>query len=165
MNWRPDLAVGFAGTALGIAALVAVPYQIRGQGYDAITDIQSPAFFPILIALLMIGVSALLLFSHLRAPTSPEFQVTGKTQPEDETGPAAMPQRLIATAFCLIAYYLSLEIAGMVLASIALILVLSLILGFRRYVLLGIVALLIPTAIYYSFEKGLYVLLPAGSFF
>lgn len=165
MNWRPDVAVGFAGTALGIAALVAVPFQIRGQGYDAITDIQSPAFFPILIALLMIGVSALLLFMRLGWAPAHEEPASGKTRPEDETGRVAMPQRLIATAFCLVAYYLALEIAGMVLASIALIVALSLVLGFRRYVLLGIVAVLIPTGIYYSFEKGLYVLLPAGSLF
>lgn len=165
MNWRPDVAVGFAGTALGIAALIAVPYQIRGQGYDAIADIQSPAFFPILIALLMVCVSALLLFLRLCYPSAQGDPATGKTQPADETGPVAMPQRMIATAFCLIAYYVSIDIAGMVLASTALILVLSLVLGFRRYVLLGIVALLIPTAIYYSFEKGLYVLLPAGTLF
>jgi len=165
MNWRPDLAVGFAGTALGIAALIAIPYQIRGQGYDAIADIQSPAFFPILIALLMIGVSAVLLFVRLCYPPAPEGAASDRIQPEGETGRVAMPQRLIATAFCLITYYLALEIVGMVPASIALIVVLSLVLGFRRYALLGIVALLIPTAIYYSFEKGLYVLLPAGALF
>jgi len=165
MQGRRDAAVAIAGAALGLAALIAVPAQIRGQGYDALFDVQSPAFFPILIALLMIAVSLGLLASRFLAAQRRDGD-TGDIQPlSDETGPIEAPARLAAAALCLLAYYAALDLIGMVIASVLLIVVLSLVLGFRRYGIVAAVAAIVPTALYYSFQKGLYVMLPAGSLF
>jgi hypothetical protein len=158
MIWRPDIAVAIVGAALGVGALLAVPAQIRGQGFGAIADVQSPAFFPILIALLMVAVSILLLTARRREAQEPP-------EANDETGPIEAPRRLAAAALCLIAYYGALELIGMVVASILVIAVLALTLGYRRYGILAAVALALPVGIFLAFEKGLFVLLPAGKLF
>jgi hypothetical protein len=158
MIWRPDRAVAIVGATLGLGALAAVPEQIRGQGYGAIADVQSPAFFPILIALLMVAVSILLLTARRREAQEPP-------EANDETGPIEAPRRLAAAALCLIAYYGALELIGMVVASILVIAVLALTLGYRRYGILAAVALALPVGIFLAFEKGLFVLLPAGKLF
>jgi hypothetical protein len=158
MIWRPDRAVAIVGAALGVGALLAVPAQIRGQGFGAIADVQSPAFFPILIALLMVAVSILLLTARRREAQEPP-------EANDETGPIEAPRRLAAAALCLIAYYGALELIGMVVASILVIAVLALTLGYRRYGILAAVALALPVGIFLAFEKGLFVLLPAGKLF
>jgi hypothetical protein len=158
MIWRSDRAVAIVGAALGVGALLAVPAQIRGQGFGAIADVQSPAFFPILIALLMVAMSVLLLTARRREPSKPR-------DAGDETGPVEAPRRLAAAALCLIAYYGALELIGMVVASILVIAVLALTLGYRRYGILAAVALALPVGIFLAFEKGLFVLLPAGKLF
>jgi hypothetical protein len=158
MSWRPDVAVAIVGAALGLGALAAVPTQIRGQGYGAIADIQSPAFFPILIALLMVAMSILLLTARRREPPNP-------AQAGDETGPVEAPRRLAAAALCLAAYYGALELIGMVTASVLVIGALALTLGYRRYGVLAAVAAAVPVILFLAFEKGLFVLLPEGRLF
>lgn len=165
MQGRRDAAVAIAGAAFGFAALIAVPAQIRGQGYDALFDVQSPAFFPILIALLMIAVSLVLFASRFLAVQRREGDTGDIQARSDETGPIEAPARLAAAALCLLAYYAALDLIGMVVASFLLIVVLSLVLGFRRYGIVAAVAAIVPTILYYSFQKGLYVMLPAGSLF
>lgn len=157
MAWRPDIAVAIAGATLGLGALFAVPAQIRGQGYGAIADIQSPAFFPILIALLTVVMSVLLLTARRSPPKPPEAG--------DETGPVEAPRRLAAAAFCLVAYYAALQLVGMVTASVLAIAALALVLGYRRYRLLAAVSVAVPACLFLAFEKGLFVLLPAGKLF
>lgn len=161
MKGRQDVAVAIVGTMLGLGALIAIPVEIPGQSYAAIENVQSPAFFPILISLLLIGLGLLLLASRLRNPT--KAQSVGLRS--DEVGPVEAPGRLLATAICLIAYYSALTLIGMVTASVVLIAALALILGYRRFAVLGTIALALPVAIYLAFEKGLFVLLPAGRIF
>lgn len=161
MKGRQDVAVAIVATALGLGALIAVPSEIRGQGYAAIADVQSPAFFPILIALLLTALGLLLLVSTLRKPA----KARSDAMRSDEIGPIEAPGRLAAAAICLVVYYSALTVIGMVAASILLIAVLALVLGYRRLAVLGAIALALPIAIFLAFEKGLFVMLPAGRIF
>jgi hypothetical protein len=158
MIWRPDIAVAIVGASLGLGALLGVPAQI-----SAIADVQSPAFFPILIALVLVAVSVLLLTARRLGPSKPG-EITAPAE-GDETGPVEAPRRLAAAALCLVAYYAALELIGMVPASVLAIAALALTLGYRRYGILAAVALALPVGIFLAFEKGLFVLLPAGKLF
>ncbi len=164
MHERRDATVAIVGAAFGLAALIAVPAQIKGQGYDALFDVQSPAFFPILIALLMIAVSLTLLASRFLATQRRDVDDDAQPQSE-EAGPIEAPVRLVAAALCLLVYDASLDLVGMVVGSAALIVVLSLVLGFRRYGIIAAVAAIVPVGLYVSFQKGLYVMLPSGTLF
>jgi hypothetical protein len=164
MIWRPDIAVAIVGASLGLGALLAVPAQIRGQGFGAIADVLSPAFFPILIALVLVAVSVLLLLTARRLGPSKPSEINAPAE-GDETGPVEAPRRLAAAALCLVAYYAALELVGMVAASVLAIAALALTLGYRRYGILAAVALALPVGIFLAFEKGLFVLLPAGKLF
>jgi Tripartite tricarboxylate transporter TctB family len=166
MHERRDAAVAIVGAAFGLAALIAIPSQIKGQSYDAPFDVQSPAFFPILIALLMIAVSVGLFAARFLVAQRRDASAAGIPQPQsDETGPIEAPVRLAAAVLCLLLYYASLDLVGMVAGSAALIVVLSLVLGFRRYGIIAAVAAIVPAALYFAFQKGLYVMLPAGTLF
>ncbi len=165
MKGRQDVAVAIIGTALGLGALIGIPIEIRGQSYAAIADVQSPAFFPILIALLLVALSLMLLASTRRDPAKHAAKAPQESMRSDEIGPIEAPGRLAATALCLVAYYGALDLIGMVAASVVLIAVLALVLGYRRYGVLGAISLALPIAIFLAFQKGLFVMLPAGRIF
>jgi hypothetical protein len=159
-----SITVSLFGLLFGLAVLLVLPWQVGGESYAAITNAQSPAFFPILLSAALVVFSGLLGFVTLRGSNS-EVATEDGVQASDEARPIESPLKVAAVALCLVLYYAALPLIGMIAASMSLILVMSYIMGFRNLLISGPVAVVIPFAIYLLFEKTLYVLLPQGKLF
>ena len=59
---RTNLSVAGFGVLFGMFVVLLIPGHAGGDGYAAIGDIQSSAFFPLVLAILLIVVSAGLLY-------------------------------------------------------------------------------------------------------
>lgn len=158
-----NLAVSAFGMLFGIAVFLLVPLQVGGEDYRAIANVQSPAFFPILLSAAVIVFSAILAFSTLR--NAGRHDADDALHTGDDARPIEAPLKVVGVAACLVLYYFALSLIGMIAASIILILVMSYIMGFRNFWIAGLVAAVIPLSIYFLFEKTLYVLLPEGRLF
>ena len=159
-----SILVGVFGIVFGATVLALVPTNAGQDGYAAFLDVQSPAFFPLILSTLLIVISTVFLcFSLYTAKAGSHGTVAGEQGAEGEAIEA--PYRLAATAATLIAYYVLLSWIGMLAASVFVIFVLSLILGFRRHLITVAVAILLPLAVYMLFQRGLYVMLPEGRLF
>lgn len=151
---RADHVVAGLGCAVGAAVLLLLPSQADPKGLDAIADPYSPAFFPIVIAaILMLASAALVITALLRAPAP-----AGDRSVE-------MPGRLVATGAWLVCYAVLILSIGMVVASAINIVVLSYVLGARNHLAISAVAITVPAGIHLLFERFLRVLLPEGRLF
>jgi hypothetical protein len=159
-----NIAVSLFGLLFGLAVLLLLPWQVAGESYDAMANVQSPAFFPIALSATLVVFSAMLAFSTVRSGGKEEA-AEDPLHPADDARPIESPIKVAGVALCLILYYFALSVIGMIAASMILILVMSYIMGFRNFWIVGIVAVAIPLGIYFLFEKTLYVLLPAGRLF
>jgi hypothetical protein len=148
-----DAAVALVGLLLGLGVILLVPSHAAREGYAALTDIQSPGFFPLVLAGCLVVTSTVFFAASLRRASG--------TREEDQR-PIQQPLRLAATMGLLVAYYFGLTWIGMLPASILLILGLGLVLGYRNLWLLAIVAVAVPTGVHLLFSRLLYVLLPEG---
>jgi len=146
-----DRLVALVGLVLGVGTLALVPRQVDGHSLADISNLSSPAFFPILVALSLVAGSLLLV---LRPGTAAEA---------DERIEA--PGRLALTAGWLVAYAVLLPLLGTVVSSVLSVLAMGAILGYRRWAVLTAAALAVPLAVYGLFRRLLYVLLPEGMFF
>lgn len=152
---KADLSVAAFSLFVGVATLMLLPSQVGGENLSAITDPYSPAFFPILIAGILIACGAALAGGALmQTPAS-----------QNDVRSIEAPLRIAATAGYLLFYGVLIYWIGMVLASIISIICLSYILGFRRHIIIFVTAIVIPLIIYVLFEKMLYVLLPQPRIF
>lgn len=159
-----SILVAVFGIVFGAIVLALVPTHAGHDGYAAFLDVQSPAFFPLLLSTLLVVIStAFLCLSLYSARRGSYERIAGEQGAEGEAIEA--PFRLAATAATLVAYYVLLSWIGMLAASVLLILVLSIILGFRRHLITVAVAILLPVAVYMLFQRGLYVMLPEGHLF
>jgi hypothetical protein len=159
-----NIAVSLFGLLFGLAVLLLLPWQVVGESYDAVANVQSPAFFPILLSAMLVVFSAILAFSTARSGGQQDA-AEDPLHLTDDARPIESPIKVAGVALCLILYYFALSLIGMIAASMILILVMSYIMGFRNFWIVGIVAVVIPLGIYFLFEKTLYVLLPAGKLF
>jgi putative tricarboxylic transport membrane protein len=151
------------GGALVLAALlfyfVVVPAEIvipriqvgGGVGGGA----ASPLFFPRLMAVVL-GFLGVLIF--LRGQSRAETLLAG----EGFAFGIAQAVRVAGTAAILVAYLALLDWIGYLLLTPIALASLSLLLGFRRWLLLAIVATAVPTTIYLGFRYGMKILLPEG---
>ena len=117
MKGRQDVAVAIVGTMLGLGALIAIPVEIPGQSYAAIENVQSPAFFPILISLLLIGLGLLLLASTAAQPDEARSPSGLRS---DEIGPVEAPGRLARDRDLPHRLLRRADLIGMVTASVVL---------------------------------------------
>lgn len=145
-----------AGLALGllvIPAQVNVPRIAIGGGTGGI--VASPLFFPSLMAILIgfLGVS-IFLRGHSRARALADGEGF-KFELEQAV-------RVSGTAALLIAYVLLLEIVGYLLLTPVALIALAGFLGFRRWVLLVVVAVAFTAIVYVGFRYGMKIFLPEG---
>ncbi len=152
---RENLAVGVVSVVTGAATLAFLPQMVSGETLAAIGDPYSPAFFPILIGALLIVCGGVMIFATAmgRAPV-----VRGE-------GSIESPLRLGTTAGFIVVYTLLITWIGMLAASVLCIAGLAYILGYRRHVIIGMAAVVVPVLIYVLFERMLYVLLPQPTLF
>ena len=150
-----DLLVALVSLAIGAAILAFVPDEIAGQTLSAIGDMNSPAFFPIIAAALMVLCGAILaLGSAARRQSGDDDWVTFKR-----------PGPVLTVMAMFVLFATGTHYIGMVASSVITILVMAVFLGYRNLWVLVPVALLVPAVIYLLFERVLLILLPRGTLF
>lgn len=88
-----------------------------------------------------------------------------QTQSEDEkkeTIPGREKLMLIAVLGFIILYILLLEPLGFILSTLIFIFGCSRFLGYKNYLVNGIVSIVFPLVVYFAFSKGLQIALPSG---
>jgi hypothetical protein len=146
--------VAAVAVALGGAVLALLPGQIPGAGLAAIGDMTSPAFFPILAALLVLAAGAALLLR----PAAP---VPAEADAEDAGG---IGKPLIFAAM-MIGGALLTPVLGGLLTLFLLMCGAAAIAGARRPVPTLLVAACGVLVVHLLFERTLKVLLPPGLLF
>lgn len=151
---RVDLAVGTVGLLLALAVLVLIPRQIAGEGIAALSNLRSPAFFPVLAALAMAGLSGLVI---LRAGIGLWRHGGG---PRAVPGPGSL--RVAVVAAILGAAAAGMFTLGFLPTGVLTIAALAVLFDYRRPGPLLVVMLVVPGVIHLLFEQALMVMLPRG---
>lgn len=154
-RWNADLIVALIAAALGLATLLLVPYQVAGATLAAITDMQSPGFFPVFAGGLIVACAlALVAKSLLPAAAHARHEVE-------------FPQPGFVTAIgaIIILFAAGCHLIGMIPSAAAVIIGMGYLWGFRDLKILIAVGILVPAAIYLLFEKTLLIILPRGTVF
>lgn len=152
------LIVGLVAALAGTGILAIVPVQIPGESWQSISNVQSPAFFPILNALFLTGCGIALIVSALRAPD-------GLSGGDRQDAGILHPMTLGGAVALLIIYLAMISYVGMVVSSGIAIAAMSLLLGYRNKPVIAASAVVFPVVIYLLFEKLLKILLPHGVLF
>ena len=152
---NPDFIVAGVTGSLALATLALVPSQTPGETLAAVSDLQSPAFFPILSACVMAICSVFLVIravAHERAGQGLRISF-----PHAGT--------VLSVAGLFIAFAAGVHLFGLVNSAVVIIAAMALIMGYRDWRVLVPVALLVPLAIYLLFQRLLLVILPEGVLF
>ncbi len=152
---NPNLVVALAAGVVGAGTLLLVPSQISGETLAALGNMESPAFFPILAAWLIIVCSVGLgVRSLTRGGAGQQARV------EFPRPWSVLSVIVIFVLFAAGTYYL-----GMVPAAVLMIMVMAYLLEYRNPKIVLPVAVAVPVGIYLLFEKLLLILLPSGVIF
>lgn len=169
-RYLADMAVSTFALIVSVAVMIALPVDVPGAGFASLADMSSPAFFPVLAAILVsLSAIALLVRSLAQArrdlndipPVSDNDLVNGSHRHfghDDLKGPALM------LAACIV-YIPLIHTLGMVTASGLVIATLPALFGYRDWRWIAIVAVSVPIAVYVLFERTLKVLFPHGAIF
>jgi hypothetical protein len=150
-----DMVLAFFATVLGGSTLLLVPQQISGESIHAIGSMRSPAFFPVLGALLMCLVALLLTIRAVKpAPARLEASETAKA--------GISLKRAGVMGALIFAYGGLVFVLGMVPASALFIVCAARAFGYTNHWGIGALAVVTPVLVYLLFEKLLNVLLPTG---
>ena len=153
MTLRPTgLAVPIIGAVVGGATLFLLPMQIPGASLSDVSEMGSPAFFPIVAALVVILASV---------------ADAGRVLAGLGVG-AATPwrwRRPLALALAFALYLPLIPLLGMMTAAFLLMVVISRVFRYPRVGRILVVALAATVLIYVLFERVLFVLFPHGLLF
>lgn len=131
------------------------------QGIVVPSNIQhfttSPAFWPNIITVI-IAIMGLLLVLQNSDVEDTEVEL------EDHTSWKTRAPRLLIILSMLFAFYFSIEKFGMVAPAMLLILILMLFAGYRRWSLILLFSILVPTALYFFFTHVANIPIPLGIF-
>ena len=150
-----DLLVALTSVAVGGAILALVPYEIAGQTLAAVSDMNSPAFFPIIAAALLIICGLVLGVGALAA-----IRVGGHEDVEFKRRGSVLTVMAIFVLFAIGTNFL-----GMIPSAVLTILAMAWFLEYRNAWVLIPVAVGVPAVIYVLFERVLLILLPRGVLF
>lgn len=156
---RNDALLSFLAASLGGGVLLLLPVEISGESIRAIGSIHSPAFFPVLGALLMCLVAILLAVRTVKSAPFPNAEPEGGSETEPE--PVSL-MRAAVMGTLILAYGVLVFVLGMVLASGLFILGAARVFGYTNPWGVRTLAVLVPVLVYLLFEKLLNVLLPSG---
>jgi hypothetical protein len=147
MKKSPDVVGGLCFAVLGAWALVeALDYHIPGS------IALSPALFPVLASLVLIGLS----LNQIRMGAKRD---TGEAAPAQKQPAAKAGVVGIVFLLCLL-YTAALQRAGFAVTTIAYLVIFLLVLGEKRPAVIALVPIATAGAIYFFFEKALSVMLP-----
>ena len=157
---KRDLLIGLGTMMLGLLGLtVLIPnWIVVPQSIDTLA--LSPAFWPrIVMGMLMVtglAVTAQALLA-MRKPT--------QTAERDNTRSITHWGKLLCAIALMFTYYHLIGWLGILLSSILVLIGLMLLGNERRYWLVGLVSVLLPTLLYYFFRDIANVVLPDGIFY
>ncbi|MEM7462886.1 MAG: tripartite tricarboxylate transporter TctB family protein [Pseudomonadota bacterium] len=138
--------------ATAIAMFALVPNQVEKP--PAIFGMESeglnPEFFPHVVTALWMLTSIWMLVDSFITPPKPETEKT----------PQGAYVRVLVTLGAALAYTLALVWLGFVASSAVVIIMLSLFLGARNPFKIGLVAIVVPSAVFLIFTRLLHVSLP-----
>lgn len=153
---RPDadMIVALIAVVIGGGTLLLVPFQVKGESLGALLEVQSPAFFPILAALIMLLNAVVLL-----------VQVIGRDREAGLYVRFDRPLDVLYGIGVMVGFVAATPWIGMTAASAIAILALGLFMEPRRWKAIVLTAVIVPVAIYLLFERLLLILLPEGTLF
>lgn len=134
--------------------------------------VQSADFFPFLLSLCLAIVGLVLLVQAVlavigadRSPSTdagPNPSASVPVSDPGDMGPVEAPCRLAGVMLCVLGFYVAIEPFGMMTTAVVVIALLAPILGYRRPIVIAIVAIVLPLLVWLLFRKVLLVLLPTG---
>lgn len=147
-----DLGLAGLGVLLSGAIWALVPDQVPGYTLAAYADMNSPAFFPIAAAGLVLLISlAIAARAWLAARRGTE-----------EPLEALRPARMLPAAGVMLAFVVLMPLLGTVVAMALMVAGLMLAFGARRPALVAITAIVTPLVIVTLFERVMLILFPHG---
>ncbi len=162
---RSDLGVGIGLVALSlILYFVLIPRGIS-EPSKLSSIAMSPRFWPSVIAS-MLGLAGLVVIVQQLTSRS-QLGVATQATPEEHEASTGAKTRWIKAIACMVwsfVYYAAIPYVGVVAASVATLLFLTWMGGERRIVLMSLLAVLLPSLLYYFFNYVANVSLPLGIF-
>jgi hypothetical protein len=150
-----NIIVALITILIGVGTLLLLPSQVSQETIASITDTNSPAFFPIIAAFLVILCALILLFKT----------ITLDKRAQDRLEMFPYPRLLLVMSFIFTSYSFLIWFIGMITASILMIPAMAYVLGYRKILIILAVAVFAPIILYILFEKFLLIILPHGIIF
>lgn len=148
---HPDFYYGFALFAVG-GWLFLHTFSDR-YDFDLLFGDVSTVFFPRIVLILWMGLSAILIVNGLRG--------RGDGEDRERVLSVGIP-RLVLVFAVTVAAAVVLWLAGLLIGGTALMIAVGLALGYRRLILLVPVSLAVPAAIWFALGHVARISLPAG---
>ena len=139
-----DLVGG--GVLLGASAVLYA--QTVGKGFAHAEIARDPVWYPRLILVLLAAASIGLI-------------VRGLAGRADNGGSTPVWGRFLAVAAAVTAYFLLFDVAGFLLASLVFLPAMTVLLGYRRPLVIGLVAVIFVALVWYCFAE-IFVIRPPG---
>ncbi|MDW3221837.1 MAG: tripartite tricarboxylate transporter TctB family protein [Paracoccaceae bacterium] len=149
---QSDLWIGVICTAVAVAALLAIPFQVAPSGWSQFANPRGAAFFPLWSGSLLLALSVGIVLRSLQSHAA------------SKRSGSAVPLKVIYAGAVLGASGVAIFWLGFLVTAAALIALLCLIFGERRPLQVCLLAGLVPLAIEALFRGVLNVLLPTGFF-
>ena len=139
-----DLVGG--GVLLGASAVLYAQTVNKGFVHDEIA--RDPVWYPRLLLVLLALVSAGLI-------------VRGLAGPVQKTGSVPLWGRFLAVAVAVTAYFLLFDVVGFLIASVVFLPAMTVLLGYRRPLVIGLVTVIFVALVWYCFAE-IFVIRPPG---
>lgn len=149
-----DAVISLIALAISITVAVSLPNEVPDVGWNTLVDMNSAAFFPLLAAIVLAIGGIVLMFQAV---------ASGKTEDDERVAPFGRHPWLMAIGFVVIIP--AIHLLGMMTASALAIVFLPFVFGYRDFRWILPLAVVIPTGVYFLFEKVLNVLFPHGAIF
>jgi putative tricarboxylic transport membrane protein len=150
-----NIIVAVIAILIGAGTLFLLPSQVSEETISALTDTNSPAFFPIISAFLVILCGLVLFFKTITLDRFDDKRATL----------IPYPGFLVVMIIIFSSYALLIQRIGMITASVLMIPAMSYALGYRKVITTIAVAVSVPLILFILFEKFLLIILPHGILF
>lgn len=144
------------GIAIGAGTLLLIPHQISGGSVSDIANPASSAFFPVIVASLLIACCLALLLQTVLASSG---------EGEQKALEPLFTWNYARGAALLTAYVFFVSWIGMLISTGLMIAALSWMFGYRNWPLMIGAAVLVPLSVWFLFRKLLYIVFPSGILF
>lgn len=160
---KQDILTGLVVLGLSAGLLALLPAQVGGAGVDAIVNMRSPAFFPVLAGAAMAILSITLILRGAVAEILAQRETVATSADVDMWHDAPDRRLVLLVSTLLFASVASLPRLGYMATVGTLMLGLALAFGYRRWWVLIVLCTVTPIGIFVTFESLLRVLLPRGT--